>query len=347
MANSQSKGKKWLFRILKVLGVLVVFVLILSLIAPGSYKVERSKEMTASPEAIFAQIADFESWQAWSPWAEKDSTLKSKYSGEPGTVGHSTSWEGDSDLSGKGSMTVTDIKENEYIKYELKFENPSMSSNGAIELTKTENGTNVKWSDQGSIPFIMRSMTLFMDFDEMMGPDFERGLVKLDSLANIKQDEMDNQYTIQTIDYPGGKFYGIRKELAFSEVDSTLYGTVYSILGGFIGEEKIEMAGMPVSFAFEWNEATETAVLMPAFSVLENSIVPTGEIEAYTQPACKALVIDYYGAYEESGPAHAQMEAYLQKNGLKCSVVMEEFVTDPGTVESMDEVLTRIYYFLE
>ena len=89
---AKSKGKKWLFRILKVIGVFAALFLILAIVGPSDYKVERSKEMTASAEVIYDQIADFSAWDAWSPWAEKDSTLVNTRSGEPGTVGHKTVW---------------------------------------------------------------------------------------------------------------------------------------------------------------------------------------------------------------------------------------------------------------
>ena len=149
------------------------------------------------------------------------------------------------------------------------------------------------------------------------------------------------------MDFPESYYYGVRKSITWDQLDSTFYGENYGILGMFSFENGVEMAGMPVSICFEWNEEDETAILLPAFPVMDNTIAPTEGIEAYTQPACKALVVDYYGPYEEAGAAHEQLQKYCDKNGLSASVVMEEFVTDQGTVESMDEVLTKIYYFID
>lgn len=340
--------KKWIFRILKVLGVIVALYLIVALFAPSSYKVERSKTMTASAEIIYQQIAVFENWDAWSPWTEKDPSIVNTREGEQGVVGSKTSWVGDPDLSGTGSMTMTELAEFAKITYDLHFADMDMTSKGGFDIKAGEEGTEVTWYDGGDIPFMFRPMMLFMDIEGKIGPDFERGLIKLDSVATIKQAEYDaSQYDIATIDFPETKYYGVRTTIPFSGVDSTLYGSTYGQLGMFCGMNQIEMAGMPVSICFEWNEDTEMADIMPAFPVEDNTNPGDSIVVPFTIPAGKALVVDYYGPYEDAYNAHMQMDAYAIENGLEVTIAIEEFVTDPGTVESMDEVLTRIYYILK
>lgn len=340
--------KKWIFRILKVLGIIVALYLIVALFAPSSYNVERKKTMTASAEVIYQQIAVFENWDAWSPWAEKDPSIKNTRTGEPGTIGSKTSWVGDPDLSGTGSMTMTELVEFSKIRYDLHFADMDMTSHGGFDIAEGESGTEVTWFDGGDIAFLFRPMVMFLDLEGQIGPDFERGLTLLDSIATIKQAEKDAAtYEIKTIDFPETKYYGVKKVIPFAEVDSTLYSTTYGQLGMFCGMNQIEMTGMPVSLCFEWNEETEMADMMPAFPVADNTIPGDSTVTAYTIAAGKALVVDYYGPYEESYAAHMQMDAYAKENGLEVVVAIEEFVTDPTTVESMDEVLTRIYYILK
>ena len=43
--------------------------------------------------------------------------------------------------------------------------------------------TNVRWVMHGPAPFMHRVMQVFMDFDKMIGKDFEAGLASLKSLA--------------------------------------------------------------------------------------------------------------------------------------------------------------------
>jgi len=155
------------------------------------------------------------------------------------------------------------------------------------------------------------------------------------------------KYEISEIDFVGQQYYGIRSAMNIADVDSTIYGTTYGQLGAFCGMNALEMVGAPVSFGFEWNDSAGTCVIMPALPVASVLAKVAAPIELYSVASCKALVIDYYGEYDQTGPAHMQMEEYVQKNGLAYSVVMEEFVTDPYSVSTRDSCLTRIYYFLK
>ncbi|MEX1000972.1 MAG: SRPBCC family protein [Crocinitomicaceae bacterium] len=339
--------KKWSLRIVKVLVIFIALYVIVALFAPSDYRVERSKDMAASPEVVYDQIAYFENWQLWSPWKEKDSTLLNTLTGEDGTVGAKQSWVGDPELSGEGSMTMTELVEGQKIAYELYFKDMDMTSHGAFIIEPTDEATTVSWFDEGDIPFLFRPMALFYNMDEMMGPDFERGLEKLDSIASIRQNQQQKKFEISEVDFPSSHYYGVRKSITHDEVDSAFFAMIYGKLGEFTAKNQIEMSGMPVSICFEWDEENKTADLMPAFPVSDLSTSPSGEIIKYTIPAGRAAVIHHYGSYEALGSAHGQMEQYLAKKGLNHTVVMEEYVTDPGTVESEDEILTKIYYFLE
>ncbi|MBD3637930.1 MAG: SRPBCC family protein [Crocinitomicaceae bacterium] len=341
-----NKFKKWGLRVLKVLGVLVALYLLVALFAPSTYEVERQKEMSASPEAIYSLISSFEGWDSWSPWLEKDPTIVNTLEGEDGTVGAKQGWTGDPELSGEGSITITELVENQKMAYDLNFEGMPIVTHGQITLTPTENTVNVTWNNKGEIGYLIRPLAMFMDMDKMMGPDLERGLSNIDSLATIKQKEME-QFTITEIDYPGGNFYGIRQQLNISEVDSALFAEAYGRLGMFCGTNQVEMTGMPVSIGFEWNEEDGTCDIMPAFPVAEVKLKGSEGITPYTIPPGKALVLDYYGPYEEMMAAYDQLDTYAEEHGLTYSIVIEEYVGDPGEHESMDDVLTRIYVILE
>ena len=239
--------------------------------------------------------------------------------------------EGDPDISGKGSMTITEVIENELIKYELHFEDMNMTSTGAIEISESENGTSVKWYDEGDIPFAFRPMMLFMNMDDMMGADFERGLTKLDSIATIKQEEKDMAFEINEIDFPESYYYGVAHKVEASEIDSVLIGSSYGALGEFCAANGVEMAGMPVNIGLEWDMEADKGEIMPAFPVLEHIAEGNEQVTKYTIPAGKALVIDYYGSYEGLGAAYEFLAKYTEEKGIATTIAMEEYVTDPTT----------------
>jgi effector-binding domain-containing protein len=62
----------------------------------------------------------------------------------------------------------------------------------------------------------------------------------------------------------------------------------------------------------------------------------------------KALHIEHYGAYDKVAEAHYAMDDYMKEKGLELNeIVVEEYVTDPTTVQDPSEILTNIYYFVK
>lgn len=336
-------------RILTVLGVLVALYLIVALFAPSDFRVEREREFTASPEIIFEQVAIFQNWNNWSPWIEKDPTMKQAYEGQDGTVGAKYLWDGDPDISGKGSMTITEIIPNERMAYDLHFEDMNMTSHGAIEIKKVDGSTKVLWYDGGEIAFLFRPMMLFMNMDEMVGSDFEKGLAKLDSIANVKQEEADNRFKITEVDFPETFYYGVKREMKIDEVDSSLFSNSFGQIIGFMMPLGIEMnpERAPSCVTFDWNMESGMCTLMPAISVLDNQKNSIEGITSFTVPSKKAIVVDYYGSYDDLGLGHMAADKYMAAHGLHADYSVEEYITDPTTVESEDQILTKIYYILK
>ncbi len=176
-------------KILKGIGItlltIIVLYIILGFVGPSHYKVERELLIDAPPSKVWAQVSNFNEWNNWSPWKEKDPTMENTIEGNPATIGHSNSWVGNPETSGKGSMTFTSVSENENLTYDLSFTEPwEMQSKGGFTLTNKEGKTLINWHDEGDISFMQRPMMLlFIDLDQMMGPDFERGLKRIEELS--------------------------------------------------------------------------------------------------------------------------------------------------------------------
>ena len=125
-------------------------------------------------------------WENWSPWMEKDPTVKNSYEGIHGEKGSIMKWEGDRELSGTGQIEIASTDDPNAMHYILTFKVPfEMSSKGSfIVSAESPTKSKVTWSDAGDIPFLMRPMMMFIDMENQIGPDFERGLVKIDSVCS-------------------------------------------------------------------------------------------------------------------------------------------------------------------
>ena len=107
-------------------------------------------------------------WGAWSPWAEKDSTMKITVDGIDGQEGSKYVWNGDPKITGSGEITNTGVKPNEEMTYHLHFVTPIESeSNGYVRVADADNGTRASWGFSGKYPIPMNIMLLFMPMDSI------------------------------------------------------------------------------------------------------------------------------------------------------------------------------------
>lgn len=175
--------KKILLGIVVMLVVLIAVCLVLIMMQPAHYQVERSTTINAPAPAVFALVNDFHKWDLWSPWAKLDPTMKQSYDGPSVGTGAMYSWSGNSQV-GEGKMTITESVPSTSIKIKLEFIKPFAATNATnFMFTSQGSQTNVKWTMSGDNNFIGKAFSLFMNMDKMIGGDFDRGLAQMKRVA--------------------------------------------------------------------------------------------------------------------------------------------------------------------
>lgn len=171
--------------ILAILIAVVVVLLGYAATKPNTISYTRSTRINAPPERITPLISDFRRWIAWSPWEKKDPELKRTYSGNASGVGAVYAWDGNRNV-GSGRMEILESTPSK-IRIQLDFITPFKASNLA-EFTLTPQGgaTDVHWVMTGPNLFIGKVMSIFLDFEKMIGKDFESGLSAMKAAAEGK-----------------------------------------------------------------------------------------------------------------------------------------------------------------
>ncbi|RAZ85420.1 polyketide cyclase [Mesorhizobium hawassense] len=165
--------------ILIILVVIVAAVLAYAATRPNDFVVTRSASIKAPAEAIFPLINDFKRWPEWSPFEKLDPQMQRTLSGTDSGKGAAYAWEGNS-KAGKGRMEITGSVPSSLVSMKLDFEKPFRANNTVdFSLSPSGDGTTVTWAMRGARPFIAKLMGLFMDFDTLVGKDFEAGLDNL------------------------------------------------------------------------------------------------------------------------------------------------------------------------
>jgi len=328
-------------KVLYVILALVCIYLVLCLMGPSDMRVERTASIKAPASAVQATLTDYSVFSKWSPWAEKDTSMKITLEGEAGKPGHKYYWEGNKEV-GKGSMTFDGISGDSVLQTLDMGWGPSK----VYMITKEENGsTNLTWGLYAKSPFFTRAMGLFMNMDKMLGPDFEKGLANLTTLVETQAAApVVKNYEVKEIQWEARTFVGKRGTMGFDKL-SAFFGENYPKIFADAEKNKVEMTGAPSAIYFKWDDSTNVTECAAVIPVKADAKLKGWE--KFTTPAGKVLHIEYYGAYDKSIDAHMAMDKYMSEKGLSQTMVLEEYITDPGKEPDTTKWLTNIYYILK
>jgi hypothetical protein len=150
---------------------------------PDDFRIERSATVNAPAPDVFAQVNDFHKWEAWSPWAKRDPAAKATFEGPSAGQGATFKWSGNAEV-GEGSMVVAESRPAELVRIDVEFVKPFEGRNTSeFAFAPQGNQTAVTWRMYGKHNFIGKAMCLVMNMEKMLGPDMEKGLAQMKSVA--------------------------------------------------------------------------------------------------------------------------------------------------------------------
>lgn len=166
--------------LLYILVGIIVLILLLAILAPKSYDVSRSTEISRPKSEVFDYLRSLKKMDEWSPWAKKDPNMEKKFIGVDGEVGATSYWNGNKDV-GEGEQEIKKIIDGKRIESELRFLKPWKSTSDCYMNIDDAGGgkTKVTWGFSGKNKFPMSIFGLFVSMDKMVGKDFEEGMRNL------------------------------------------------------------------------------------------------------------------------------------------------------------------------
>ena len=179
-------------KILKIVVIIVVVLiaipLILGLFAKKDYTVSREVVINKPTAEVFEYVKYLKNQDYYNKWTMADPNMKKDFTGLDGTIGFIYAWESEDNNVGKGEMEIKGITANERIDTETRFEEP-FEGTAQINMTTesiSEDQTKVKWTFDSEMGYPMNAMLIFMDMDDVLGPDLE---TSLNTLKNILENK--------------------------------------------------------------------------------------------------------------------------------------------------------------
>ena len=172
-----------LLTVLLLIAVAVLVFLAYVAMKPSDFRIERTAEIKAAPEAIFPLINDYRNFNRWNPFGFGDTKAVISYSGANSGVGAAYDWNS-TGRAGAGSMIITNSAPSSRVNLDLNFSKPFVANN-VVEFLLSPVGrtTTVSWTMSGRRPFFHKLMGTLFNMDKMVGGEFAKGLASLKALA--------------------------------------------------------------------------------------------------------------------------------------------------------------------
>lgn len=330
-------------KILIGLALLIVALLLVGFLLPGTMEVSRSITVNASVENVFDEFNDLKKWQEWQYWntLEKPGEMTVTYGEKSAGTGASYSWDGKK--TGKGNITITESIPGKSVASDIEFTG-SGTAKGIYTVEPEGEGTKATMNfsfDNGMNP-IGRWFSLFMKGEIEKAFDFGLAKIKERAEAKPKFKSDISETTTEVIN-----FIGIPTGSMSTEDEKTM-GAIMEKLFGQLGAEvakgKIQPVGPALCLVTKWDEAAKQTEMICAFPVAADAKLPAN-YKIQQVPAGKAVKAVHTGDYAGLMNAHMEIDQYIRSKGLTVAGnPWESYVTDSMTEKDTAKWVTEIYY---
>ena len=307
-----------------ILGVLVALAAIyftLAFVGPAHIHVEREALIEAPVDVVFPEVNSLKKWPAWDPWQAMDTNMVNTYSGPETGVGNKNTWT--SEVMGNGSQELTESIENSRIASHLSMEWMG-ESDASFTFTPEGKTTRVKWVMDKDITFFGRPFMVFMDMDEMLGKDFEKGLANLNAhcKALLAANPPIEATVLELVPF---SVLGIA-DTTTADAWEADFNAVIGALSDVVAANKLTIEQNMIAFWPKWGD---TVIFEVAFPVANNlKLKKPGRATVRTVDVAKVVKTTHRGGTETSEQTHLALEKWIQNNGLtESGVRWEEYET--------------------
>ena len=315
----------------------------------SSYDITRTKIIKAPVEVVYNNVNDYANWPDWSPWIEQEPlaalTFGEKTQGKGATYG----WNGK--ILGEGNMETLEAKTNESINQKITFIKPWESQSDIYWTFKPiKDGTEVTWGMKGELDFMSRAFMAFSGgMEKQVGPDYERGLFKLDSVLQVSMKKYSVIVNGPTT-HGGGYYLYNTTSCKINELVNKMQEMMAKV-ARYTQKNKIQMAGAPFILRHKYDEENNAVMFSCAVPVSEKVITESGSgIQTGMLKPFKAIKTTLRGNYTNSKEAWETAYKYLVDNKLEQlagSAALEVYLTDPTNTPNPADWITEIYIPVE
>lgn len=336
-------------KLLKWLLILIVSAvgafLVVGFMLPDTVRLERSIVLQSKPATVYAVLNGFRHFNKWSPWAELDPNTQYTVEGPITGVGAKQSWSSQDPSVGAGSQEIIEVAPNQLVKTKLVFSDFDTDNKASFIIAPEGEGSRLSWVYESNFKGQIVARYFGLLLDDMLGPDYEKGLLKLQALlAKLPQDDL-SQVQIEAVQMQPMPIAYISGEASATEAGAKL-GELYGKVVAAIQAAGAQQNAAPLAITREFNEETKFWQFDAALPVDKADLVlpPESEVKTGQTYIGLALKITHKGPYAAMEPTYQQLIAYKTLVGYEDNGnSWEHYITDPGNTPEA-ELLTHVYW---
>jgi effector-binding domain-containing protein len=328
----------------KILLGVVALVLLLVAVAyalPRQRHVERSIVIDRDASVVHALVNSYRRFDEWSPWAERDPRMEVVRSGPEAGVGATYEWSGNEQV-GAGSQRIVESVPNERVTTALAFGGQPPAT-ARFLLAPTGGGTRVTWTletDAGLNP-VARWVGLALD--GMVGPDYERGLARLKTLAETLPRTPLTALEVERVDVAAQPLLvAATRSAADPDAVARAYGAAFAQIGAAMAKAGVRPAGPPLGISAVPPSSGEYAfeAAMPVDRPVTSPPPPVVAREGYAGPALKTV---HVGPHAALAPTYDRLAAFAAAYGYRIVGPMWAAYVDDAATTPPPQLRTEVY----
>ncbi len=283
---------------------------------PTKQTIERTVSINAPAGQVYEKLRTLDFFNRFSVWGRRDSSVVNTITGTDGTIGAVSSWNGDPQMSGRGTVKITALEPGRKVEQQIEFIEPKKGKAESIFTLREKNGaTVVTWSFVMTTPRPWNIFNLFFKLDKQVGPDFEEGLNTLKKMIEGTEEEKEEGSPVRLLDFPATKYAIIKQKVNWADI-TDFYNKHWELLSvEFQGQ--LITPGTRTGLIFDWNEKDRTAELGAAIPVPDGISFDNPVIAIETIPDSKAIYIDHTGPGDRAMENFPALRKYIGENDLR------------------------------
>jgi len=339
---------------MKVFKYIVLLILILTIGAAiyvatlnNTYEVSRTKIIKAPIEVVYDNVNDYKNWPSWSPWLEKDTLAVLTYSDISFGKDAFYSWKSENEHVGEGKMTTVESVSFRSIDQKIEVVKPwEGESDVTWSFKPVKEGTEVTWTMKGEMGFGEKAYMAFSGgMDKMVGPEYEKGLEKLDAVlqVNMKKFSVD----VNGLTTHGGGYYIYRTGSCKIDEFQSKMNELMPQIDMYVDRNKISTAGPAFSLYHKVDVENNAVIFSCAIPVSEKIITDASSgLQVGMLKPFEAVKITLNGNYDNIDAAWTEGVKFLNENNLEeihTLPGLEAYKTNPVLVPNPADWITEIY----